>query len=599
MHLPPFLPRAGIAAAVVLLLAQTAFARGPHLYGGEVNRETIHGKITDQDGQPLPARVELWYPEPGYITEEGGKPVPRREQTARQLFHADFANAKGWYAVTAFPGTWLVRVTAGPEYSTREFIVQVAERENDGQRHDIALTRLYNLRARGWYAIDVHHHSLHSDGMDTVEQIHAAARSVGLDAVALTDHNTVAHCAEWAEYSSADFLAVCGVEVSTSQPEALKPHQGHGHQNAIGVTALPGATDPDNPNWSGRYMYSSCADVQRAIDETHAMGGLYMINHAMQGRHRPTGSFMCWAGVQGFDAIEIHNGGYGAGPFTPFILGLNPGRIDYWNVDTFNTQVWFEFLNAGNKVAGWASSDSHDTLALSSTRGLHRWNNFTGNGRTYVRAAELSWPALREGLRRGHCFINNGVDGLLLFVDSNGQEPGDTVQVGADGMVPLTIEVLANRPLQAFADGIRIIQGGRVVQTIATEAGALTMRVQTEIQIAPGADTWLVVQAFGQWPSMALTNALYLDLAPHGAWGAAQWTPPPGAVTWNNPWPLVPEITVPDGPAQPPHPHPEAAIGYGRPLTREIAERLLREQYEIKGIEEDPTEALQALRLND
>ncbi len=40
---------------------------------------------------------------------------------------------------------------------------------------------------------DLHTHSIFSDGSDTVEQIVAAAEQKGLDAVAVTDHDTLSH----------------------------------------------------------------------------------------------------------------------------------------------------------------------------------------------------------------------------------------------------------------------------------------------------------------------------------------------------------------------------------------------------------------------
>ena len=38
----------------------------------------------------------------------------------------------------------------------------------------------------------------------------------------------------------------------------------------------------------------------------------------------------------GFEALVIVRK---MDPFLPFILGLNPDRVDYWNVDTVNAQV--------------------------------------------------------------------------------------------------------------------------------------------------------------------------------------------------------------------------------------------------------------------
>jgi len=48
--------------------------------------------------------------------------------------------------------------------------------------------------ARGrWYRGDLHAHSEHSDGANTVDEIIDYVRRVGLDYFALTDHNTIAH----------------------------------------------------------------------------------------------------------------------------------------------------------------------------------------------------------------------------------------------------------------------------------------------------------------------------------------------------------------------------------------------------------------------
>ena len=60
-----------------------------------------------------------------------------------------------------------------------------------------------------------------------------------------------------------------------------------------------------------------------------------------------------------------------------------------------------------------------------------------------------------------------------------------------------------------------------------------------------------------------------------------------GGITWNNPWPLVPEITVPNGPLRPEYAQPDPTVGYKRPMSRETAVRLLTEGYKINKIEED------------
>ncbi len=44
-----------------------------------------------------------------------------------------------------------------------------------------------------WWATDLHSHTLHSDGTQSIAQLAAWARRSGLDALAVTDHNTISH----------------------------------------------------------------------------------------------------------------------------------------------------------------------------------------------------------------------------------------------------------------------------------------------------------------------------------------------------------------------------------------------------------------------
>ena len=59
---------------------------------------------------------------------------------------------------------------------------------------------------------DLHIHSTVSDGSDSIGQIIALARSKGLDAIAITDHDTVSHLLRL--HAVADLKVVGGVEIS-------------------------------------------------------------------------------------------------------------------------------------------------------------------------------------------------------------------------------------------------------------------------------------------------------------------------------------------------------------------------------------------------
>ena len=65
--------------------------------------------------------------------------------------------------------------------------------------------------------IDLHSHSNYSDGTETPEELLAKAQEIGLDALALTDHDTVAGIPEFLKAGGKypDLLTIAGVEIST------------------------------------------------------------------------------------------------------------------------------------------------------------------------------------------------------------------------------------------------------------------------------------------------------------------------------------------------------------------------------------------------
>ncbi|MET0410378.1 MAG: hypothetical protein ABW217_03740, partial [Polyangiaceae bacterium] len=68
----------GLSAALLSTAAAFAAPGEPlRLYTGERNRETIFGRVTDQNGKPVRAMVELWYydiSQPITVEERDGGP---------------------------------------------------------------------------------------------------------------------------------------------------------------------------------------------------------------------------------------------------------------------------------------------------------------------------------------------------------------------------------------------------------------------------------------------------------------------------------------------------------------------------------------------
>ncbi|MHA1501374.1 MAG: PHP domain-containing protein, partial [Candidatus Heimdallarchaeota archaeon] len=68
--------------------------------------------------------------------------------------------------------------------------------------------------------IDMHTHTNYSDGTDSAEEIIRQAEKIGLDGIAITDHDTFEGLYEALEVET-NLLIVPGIEVSTSKGHLL------------------------------------------------------------------------------------------------------------------------------------------------------------------------------------------------------------------------------------------------------------------------------------------------------------------------------------------------------------------------------------------
>ncbi len=130
---------------------------------------------------------------------------------------------------------------------------------------------------------DLHVHTACSgDGESHVADVLAAARAAGLDAIALTDHDTTEGCLI-AEGLKSDVLVIPGVEVSTRQ----------GHLLVLGATgAIPKGLD-----------------VLETIRIAHSLGGIAILPHPYH-RYRHGVGLKLKEALSAADAIEVFNSRY-------------------------------------------------------------------------------------------------------------------------------------------------------------------------------------------------------------------------------------------------------------------------------------------------
>ncbi|MBM6402216.1 CehA/McbA family metallohydrolase [Phycicoccus sonneratiae] len=109
-----------------------------------------------------------------------------------------------------------------------------------------------------WLATDLHAHSVHSDGVLTLDALAALAVSQGLDALWVTDHNTVSHHPHLEEVGARHGIRLLpGQEVTTAD----------GHANALGDV---GWVDFRRP-------------AREWADHARGAGGLLSLNHPVAG----------------------------------------------------------------------------------------------------------------------------------------------------------------------------------------------------------------------------------------------------------------------------------------------------------------------------
>lgn len=233
-----------------------------------------------------------------------------------------------------------------------------------------------------WLRGDLHVHTTHSDGTDAPFAVAAALSEVGLDFVALTDHNNGTAYRSYPADSSV--LAIPGVEWTTLG----------GHANLLGV---------DRPLRDFRARDRE--DVRRLADEARARGALLSVSHPFEDSCK--GCRWEW-GFEDLplDAIEVWNG-----PWRP----ANAQAVDWWQ----------SALSAGRRLPAIGGSDRHAPHPLVQY----------GLPTNWVFSASRTGEAILDGVRRGRVCLTASPSGPLLDLRCGAAMQGDLVALdGASGL---------------------------------------------------------------------------------------------------------------------------------------------------------------------
>ena len=220
---------------------------------------------------------------------------------------------------------------------------------------DRALPCVPGLR---WYAADLHAHTVHSDGQDTIDELARRAVDCGLDVLAVTDHNTVSHHRLLGAVAARHGMSLLpGQEVTTAR----------GHANAFGPVRWVDFRRP----------------VREWFDQVATDGGLLSVNH-------PLADDCAWQHP----------------------LAVSPPAVEMLHVSWFkaltDTGPW-AYLAVLDRLA-----DDHgvDRPVLLGGSDYHRPEHRLALGTpiTWVAAADDSPAAVLDALRAGRTSLSVGLD---------------------------------------------------------------------------------------------------------------------------------------------------------------------------------------------
>lgn len=253
-------------------------------------------------------------------------------------------------------------LTLDPLAFLRSFTVHVEVKANYHTLPTVTLPTFpehHVIKAQiGWYRGELHSHTLHSDGVDTTEELVEGARKAGLDFLSLTDHFT---SSGWPELAGVlqhtdDIALIRGLELTS--------HKGHANLQGIKTWVNPLSDAPQR-------------NINDVIHDTHAQGGLFCVNHPYSNVLGWQRHDIDWASV---DLLEIYH------------------HLEHQH-NILQLALWDQLLNMGYAIVGIAGTDSHNAF-----KGRHR----LGQAFTYVYADTLSEAGIIAGLRRGRVYATLG-----------------------------------------------------------------------------------------------------------------------------------------------------------------------------------------------
>ncbi len=413
-------------------------------------------------GREMPARVSLTGPDGrSFAPDDAWRHADDGFDRSERTFEYGYFHTSGRSVVTVPAGDFTVEISRGPEFRVETRRVAAVEGKTVSLR--VALRRLDDLAARGWYGGDLHVH-MNYGGAYRNSPIHLAFQSRA-ENVAVVENLIVN---KEGRIPDVGYFRGAVDPVSTASTVIKHDQEFHtsywGHLGLIGLRdhlLLPGYAAYANTGAAS--LDPTNADV---VDEGRAQGGLAGYVHPFDVDPDPA------------DTTR---------PLTAeFPVDVALGKVDYYEalgfVDdpTATAHVWYRILNCGFRLPAGAGTDAMANFA--SLRGP------VGMNRVYVRSGTpLDYRRWLDSLKAGRSFATNGP---LLEFSLGGRGAGQELRLAAgEHAITARISLRSNVAI----DHLEIVGNGEVVREIPLGGDRTAASLSVELPVSRSG--WYLLRA--------------------------------------------------------------------------------------------------------
>ncbi len=249
-----------------------------------------------------------------------------------------------------------------------------------------------------FYKANLHSHSVISDGADTPEHLKEEYKKMGYSIYAYTDHDVfIPHN----DLTDDAFLALNGYEVEINEPGDDPDYNTHRVCHMCFISLDRDKTEQvclhrqwymfaNIPKNIGRMNWGDAPDYVREYTPECIND---MIRRAKEAGFFVTYNHPAWSleyypqymGYEGFDALEIYNGG-----------------CIYSGFNDRNGHVYDEMLNGGKRPFVTGSDDNHPVPRPGDP------SCECGSAWTMIKAKKLDYPSVADALKKGHFYASMG-----------------------------------------------------------------------------------------------------------------------------------------------------------------------------------------------